>query len=302
MQTVKLIYNPASGEKGMETYLDRIIRIYQRKGFQIIPYRLRFDKDIEEDILFGVNCDCHHVLIAGGDGTVNYVINILMKNNMTHIPVGLLPVGTANDFSRNIGMSTDIDKSCRRILSGKTIDADLGMVNGHYFVNVLGVGLFSDLSLKTPTILKNYFGKMAYYMGGIGELAKLRKLNISLHSDGGDFDGECYLILVLNGKTAGSLRLAHSAEITDGKLDVLIVRSGAMDTLQNMIHYLSPLYRKRRNTSYSDGITHIQCSQLFIDSKGSEKVDIDGEMGPGFPLEIECCKSAFKLIVPGNLL
>lgn len=293
-QRVKFIYNPASGETVVADLLDEIIAAYQRRCLTIVPYRLTFRGDPAE-ILSDIDDTYHHILIAGGDGTVNYVVNLLKRTGLD-IPIAVLPTGTANDFASVVGMPSDPMQAVRRILSGEVRPVDLGRVNDTYFVNVFSCGLFTDVSQKTPTILKNTFGKLAYYVNGVAELPKFRKMHLTLHTDGGDFEGSSFIFFVFNGKTAGNFRLAHSSEIDDGLLDVLVVKGdNPLETIQTVFHYLS-LHRRR--TNYPSGMAHIQCSRLTAVSATDEPTDVDGQPGPRFPLTVTCEKHAIRVIFP----
>lgn len=291
---VKLIYNPASGENAIADYLDPIIELYQSKGFSIIPYRLSFGQP-EDTITADLDDTYHHILIAGGDGTVNYVINLLKRAGI-NIPVAILPTGTANDFATTLGMPMDVIKGCKAILDGKERRVDLGQVNGTWFVNVFSCGLFTDISQKTPTIVKNNFGKIAYYMNGLGELPRFRKLDLNIHTDAGDFDGKALIFFVFNGRTAGQIPIAYLSEVDDGKLDVIIVKGDTpLETIPLAIRYLS---RWTRRAKYPKGIVHLRCTHLTAHSVRPETTDIDGQPGPGFPIEIDCRPGALRVICP----
>ena len=295
MEKVRFIYNAKSGETVITDYLDEIISIYQNKGFSIVPYRLTFADDEEEDMLGDIDGSYNHLLIAGGDGTVNYVVNAMKSCNID-LPVAVLPVGTANDFATMLGVPADIPKACRRILAGDVISVDLGLANDEYFVNVFSCGLFTEVSQKTPTILKNNFGKLAYYFGGLGELPSFRKMHITLESDCGKYEGSSIIFFVFNGQTAGQLRLAHTSRIDDGLLDVVVIKGdNPLDTLRTIFHFL-----KRTPKNYPSGIYHTQCSDLMVYSCNDEHTDIDGEPGPRFPVRISCAKGALKVIRPNN--
>lgn len=295
VKRVKFIYNPASGESAVADNLDEIIKLYQDKGYSIIPYRLTFKGD-PRDIINDIDGTYHHVLIAGGDGTVNYIVNLL-KSNGIDIPVALLPAGTANDFATVLEVpSENITESCKALLKSDIVPVDVGIVNGNYFVNVFSCGLFTEVSQKTPTIMKNTFGKLAYYVGGLGELSRFRRMHIDIKSDGGDFKGDCIIFLVFNGRTAGNFKIAYLSEIDDGLLDVLIVKGdGPIQTIQTLVHYL-PLSGK--HTHYPSGIEHIRCSRLEAKCTTEEHTDIDGQPGPGFPLEITCEKGGLRVLKP----
>lgn len=293
---VQFIYNPSSGETKVADYLDDIIAIYQERGYSLIPYRLKFDRDPEE-ILAGLNRSYHHILIAGGDGTVNYVVNLLKERGLD-IPVAVLPAGTANDFAAMLGLSTNILKACKSLLDGEIKRVDLGCVNGRYFVNVFSCGLFTDISQKTPTILKNTLGRLAYYLGGIGELTHLRRIKLQLDGDGGSFKGDCIIFFAFNGRTAGKLKLAYLSEIDDGLLDVLIIKGeNPIETMQTLMHYLSPGAVSRRK-NYPPGIVHLRCSRLTATCTNCGSTDIDGQEGPEFPIEITCEQGALRILMP----
>ena len=113
MQKVRFAYNPKAGETVITDWLDNIIDIYQRGGYSIMPYRLAFTEAEETDLLDDIDGSYHHILVAGGDGTVNYVVNMLKRRNLD-LPVAVLPTGTANDFANTLGVPSDIEKACRR--------------------------------------------------------------------------------------------------------------------------------------------------------------------------------------------
>ena len=297
---VKFIYNPVAGETAIRDRLDDIIALYQQRGYTIVPYRLDFRGDGAE-MIADLDKRFDHVLLAGGDGTVNYMVNLLKKNNID-IPLAIIPAGTANDFAMMLGTRHgDVTDVCRAILDGRVASVDIGKVNGNCFVNVFSCGLFTDISQKTPTIMKNTFGKLAYYVSGLGELARYRTMEVKIETDGGNFEGRCFLFLVFNGKTAGTLRMAYLSEVDDGLLDLLVIKSaGPVKTIQTALRYLVQM-QLGNASSYPDGIEHIRCSRLRAESKTPETTDIDGQPGPSFPLEITCEKNALRVIIPEYL-
>ena len=103
MKRVKLIYNPNSGEKKILNMLDDIIMVYQENGYELIPYRLSNKEPIEKAFV-GLDDTYNHLLIAGGDGTIDLILNS-MKMNDIDIPIGILPTGTANDFANALNIS-----------------------------------------------------------------------------------------------------------------------------------------------------------------------------------------------------
>ena len=292
MKKVLFFYNPSSGETAIADGLDEVVTIYQKKGYLVVPYRLGFTGQ-EAEVIAEVDASFHHILVAGGDGTVNFVVN-LMKRAGVDLPIAVLPTGTANDFAHMLGVPADIGQACRKNLAGDIRPIDLGLAGDTYFVNVFSCGLFTEVSQKTPTILKNTFGKLAYYVGGLNELPKFRKMQISIECDAGSYRGSSLIFFVFNGRSAGQLKLTYRSEPDDGLLDVLVVRGdNPFETLRTVFHYLS-----RRKRRYPPGIVHMQCRELRVDALRPETTDIDGQPGPGMPVTIRCERHALRVLAP----
>jgi len=289
MKKVRFIYNPYSGENNIINELDNVIKLHQEADMTIVPYRIQKGKDLAEALDI-IDETYSYILIAGGDGTVDSLVNA-MKHRNINIPIGILPVGTANDFGKFINMSSNIQEACRQILDSKPVAVDVGKINDDYFINVASTGLFTDISQKIDANLKNTIGKLAYYLKGIEELPNFRKLKVKLSSKECDYEGEMYLLLVFNGKTAGSLNLAYEAEITDGKLDVIMFK--AIQVME-----LLPLFIKLLKGEHldSDKVVYFKTDDVYIESPEDIVTDIDGERGPDFPLRIQCIKGGIKLL------
>lgn len=292
MKQVRFIYNPHAGETAVGEWLDRITAMYQSRGLIVSLFRLDFNGPMDK-ALDGVDAGFDHILIAGGDGTVNFVVN-LMKRRGIDIPVAVLPTGTANDFAKAFRMSSDIEKAVRSILDGEVRPVDLGVVNGTWFVNILSCGLFTAVSQNTPTSMKNIFGRLAYLAGGAFELANYHKINLSIDSDGGVFEGDALTLLIFNGKTAGNLKLARTSELDDGLLDVLIIKGqNPIETFHTVFLYVSGITRR-----YPREVKHIMCSRLTAHAQSAETTDVDGQPGPDFPLDVWCDKGGLRVIRP----
>ncbi len=292
MDYVIFFYSPHSGDNKILRYLDAIINKYQQKGLSIIPYRVTSPK-IVDDVFDSTTIRPHHVLIAGGDGTVNMVVNSMMKRGF-EVPIATLPAGTANDFAYVMGYPVSILLACDMILAGDIVEVDLGMVNDRYFVNVLSAGLLTDVSQKTPTILKNTFGKMAYYMSSIQELPRFKRISITVESEETHYNDSALLFFVFNGKTAGNLPFAYNSDLNDGKFDVLIVKgSNLAETINTAFHFVSG-----NQTSYPKGIVYFKADSLKISCETPLHIDIDGEEGPSLPIEVKCIKGGIKVIAP----
>ena len=287
---VKFIYNPYSGENLILSKLDKVISLHQEAGYTIVPYRITAGEDVGVALNDIKDGNYKYILIAGGDGTVDSVVNAMAKSGIS-LPIGILPVGTANDFSKFLGMPSDVEEACKQILSSEVKSVDLGSINDKYYVNVASTGLFTDVSQKTDVNLKNTIGKLAYYLKGLEELPNFRKLHVNILSKEVEFDGEMYLLLVFNGATAGNFNLATKADACDGLLDIIIFKAV-------QIYELLPLFIKVLKGEHLDSnkVLYFKTDYLKVECHEDIVTDIDGEKGPDFPLEIKCIKGGLKIL------
>lgn len=290
MKKVKFIYNPKSGKKELLEKFDEIFEIYQKKGFTLCLNRIDDNVDLNEFFIDDFE-SYDHLLIAGGDGTVNNVVNAMKRNNID-LPIGILPVGTANDFAMNLGMSKNILECCEQILNSEIKEVDLGLANDRYFVNILSTGIFTDISHKVDPTLKKNLGKFAYYLRGIRDAYNIKPLEIDVVSKGNESFENKYLMFVFNGRTAGRIPLAYKAEIDDGMFDVITIKA------KGIIKGINILFKIFNGTYLEDEevIEYYKTDELFIHSDEDIIIDVDGEKGPNCPLEIKCIKGGLKIL------
>ena len=174
MKKVKFIYNPSAGRGVVQKRLDDIIKVYQKNGYIINPSRIyetaNFERTFED-----IGDDYSYILIAGEDGTVNVMVNQMMKRKID-LPIGILPTGTVNDYSNYIGIPKDIVDSCKQILLNDPVRMDLGKINDRYFVNLASSGFITNVSQDANDNIKNSMGKIAYFLKGIEQIPKLKTM------------------------------------------------------------------------------------------------------------------------------
>ena len=134
-------------------------------------------------------------------------------------------------------------------------------------------------------------GKLAYYIKGVEEVSNLRKIPIKITSEEMNIEEDMYLLLVFNGQTAGNFKLAYNAEINDGLLDVILVKAASIpQTLTLFIQIL-----REDHLDKGKNIIHFQTKSLEIFCDEDLSTDIDGELGPAFPLKISCEHNGLKM-------
>ncbi len=282
-----LLYNVKAGRGRIRRKMDALEQIFSEAGYMPIPKMLRFGQNPFE----GVNEQIDLVVICGGDGTINYVVNAMRAMNLDY-PLGIIPAGTANDFAGAIGASSRTLKAARQIVNGVEQRIDCGRVNGMYFVNIFSFGMFTTTSQHTPEKIKRHIGKAAYLIEGSKELHNREFIPLHVVHDNGEFEVDSMITLIFNGETAGKFPLARNASIRDGLLDCMIMRK--CGTFEGAWAAAKLIVLGREN----EDIIHIRSSKLQITSPLSPLTDMDGQPSAEFPLEIECLPGNLRIIVP----
>ena len=290
MKKVKFIYNPYAGDNYIMDKLDEVIDVHQKHGYRVVPERLDEEHNMAaamEDIHEGYR----QILIAGGDGTVDILINYMMERDIK-LPIGILPMGTANDYAKYIGIPKDISKALEKMFRLPSMKMDVGKINEKYFINVASTGLLTDVSQKTHSELKNAIGKLAYYIKGLEQIPTFRKIPVKFTSEEKTYDGDMYALLVFNGRTAGNLDFAYKSKANDGLLDVILIKASFKEIV--------PLLAKMLRGDHLEdpvGLLYFQTKELFIETTDELIVsDIDGERGPDFPLHIQCIQGGIEVL------
>ncbi len=287
---VLLIYNPYSGNGLFKSNIDKIIEMFQKKKMIVVPIRADKPAFMNEVFREVKNLGFKKIIAAGGDGTINVVVNAMMNNNID-LPLAIFPAGTANDFAYYFDIPHDIEGMTRIALEENYTYCDVGVANGKYFVNVSAMGFIVDVSQKTDPDIKNTLGVMSYYIKGLSEIPKLQPIPIKIESE--EFTGEekMYFMLVMNGRSAGGLkRLGANAEINDGLLDVMVFRELPITELLGLlIHFAQGNHTENKNVLY------FKTKKLHLESSFPIGTDIDGEKGSDFPLDIECLPNKLKI-------
>ena len=287
---IKLIYNPVSGGGKILKELDKIFAIYQEHGYIVDIFRVSNNCN-KKEILENID-EYDHFLISGGDGTINSFVNILKKNN-ADIPIAILPTGTANDFANVMGMSKNIEKTCRKILESEVKEIDLGRINDQYFINIASIGVFSTISQTTDRNMIKTMGKLAYVLNGIKEMRKIKRMKIILESEEYSAMTDMVSLLVFNGKSAGNFELAYNAKLDDGYFDVLLLKP---DFIVDVPEISAALATKTHLEKKIHSVKYFKTKFMKIVGVENYSTDIDGEIGPELPIEIECIHKGLKVL------
>lgn len=289
-EKVMLVYNPRAGNRQFVNYMDRVVGVFQKKKIQVLPLRLDRSAALSEAFKTAQKEKVVKVIIAGGDGTVNNVVNTMLASGI-NLPIAIFPTGTANDFAHYYDIPTNIDKMIAIASEENYSYADLGKVNGVYFVNVAAMGFLVDVSQKTSPDAKTTLGVMSYYLKGVREVPNLKSITMRVESKEYSGVDKIYFMLVMNGKSAGGFkRVAPMASLNDGLLDVLMFREMPLVEFPGLLFNFM-----QGNHSENKNVIFFRTKELFLDTSEDIGTDIDGEKGCKFPLAISCVPKMLKI-------
>jgi diacylglycerol kinase (ATP) len=162
------------------------------------------------------------VVAAGGDGTINEVINGLLRaaGDQSTKPFGIVPLGTANDFNLMAGLPKTINESVAVITAGRTRPIDAGRVNDRFFINNSAAAMEPMVTLENIK-MKRLSGEIRYIVALVRALVRLKPWQMKLAWDGGGYEGPAYLLSVCNSPRTGGFMMAPGAVLDDGLLDMV---------------------------------------------------------------------------------
>ena len=285
-----LFYNPVSGHAAFKNKLDWMVEAFQRRGILVVFYRTRKEGN-EAFIPFVREVNPDGLLVAGGDGTVHEIVNLMMRGHLD-LPLGIIGSGTSNDFATYLGVNADLEAYLDTIVSGRLRRVDLGLVDGTYFINVASGGAMACIAHEVNVRIKNSLGKMAYYLKGIGDLPKFRYFPLKIEADGMHYELETFLFVIINSPVVGSMKnVARGVAVDDGKLDLLSIGKCSIPKLMSITADLIA----GKPVSERENVLHVQAKSCCIESGIPVESDIDGECGPMLPLTIETVPRAVAI-------
>ncbi len=221
MGRLPVIFNPAADRGRAAARAAQLIQAL--KGLGMDPELLPTSRPREATELARrlVDQGVPLVAAAGGDGTLNEVAQALVG---TETSLGIIPLGSGNDFLRSLVGRVDLGEALRRLVQGKPQPVDVGEANGRFYLNSLGMGIDGQIA-EDFTRWKFLRGELGYLWAALYEVARFRPFTLHLQSDAGSWEFQGLMVSVMNGShTAGGFHLAPGASLTDGALNLIAIR------------------------------------------------------------------------------
>ncbi|MEP6992861.1 MAG: YegS/Rv2252/BmrU family lipid kinase [bacterium] len=210
------------------------------------------------------------VVACGGDGTLNEVVNGLDGRD---VPLGVIPLGTANDFARQTGIPEEADHAMDVILRRNPVRIDTASMNGRRFLNVSTGGVGAEATQETPADAKASLGPLAYAITAVRKFAEDKVRHASFTSDGFGLDVEFLAFAVGSARvTGGGTMMTPGASVTDGLLDLCVIEAMSRGAFARL-----SLAVKRGEHRGLPGVHYAQLPWLTVVGQELLSINLDGE-------------------------
>ncbi|KMO21906.1 lipid kinase [Methylobacterium platani] len=234
---------------------------------------------------------CDMVILGGGDGTLNAAAQALAE---AQLPLGILPLGTANDLARSLGLPADPLEAAEVIATVPARPIDLGCVNGHYFFNVASIGFSADLAGELTADLKRRLGTIGYGVAAFRLLRRARPFTVYIEHDGTVETVRTIQVSVGNGRHyGGGMTVEENATVDDGLLNFYSLEVAHWWRLLALL----PALRRGTQGKAAD-VRAFQTTEVILRTKKPRPVNTDGELTTYTPAHVRVLRQAVQVHAP----
>ena len=304
MSKCLFVYNPHSGKSGLlkrvNYIIDELRAIYDEVDYKPTEYAGHAIKIAREA------CGNYsHLIVSGGDGTFNEIVNGVAEQDNAPI-IGYLPSGTVNDISRSLNIPRKLNKALKAIRDNNVFEHDIFKSNDRYGIYFCGAGAFTFTSYSTKQSSKKFWGKIPYFVNGMKEVFNLQDFDIKITDKNGYVtSGKYIMMLIINSRSAAGFKLNSHANLSDGKVDVVLIKREN----RKFFTYIASLlaiakiflfdYRFLKNNDY---ITKFSASEFHLENNKRAIINIDGEQGSHGNMDFKVINKGVKIIVPSKTM
>lgn len=262
------IINPISGGRSKKSAVQTIIEIMNENQMEYGIGWWETGVKVSDLVKEGVSQGFNTIVAVGGDGTINQVAKEIVNTEFT---LGIIPFGSGNGFARHLKIKGTIEDHLQILLDGKIKTIDTGTCNGHFFINVAGIGFDAHVS----HLFANTEGRglVNYAKVSLKEARKYPEATFELEIDGKKFEETAFLISIANGSQWGNeFYIAPDAELNDGQLRCCLLKKPTFVSIPGLINRLL-----KGHISESRYYKQICFKNLKIKRKNEGPVHLDGE-------------------------
>ena len=245
----RLIYNPTSGQEIMKKNVAEVLDVLEGFGYETSAFQTTPEPNSARDeAKRAAEAGFDLVIAAGGDGTINEVVNgIAPLSNRPQMAI--IPTGTTNDFARALKIPRGNPVEAAKIIGkSQIIQMDIGQAREDtYFINIAAAGSFTELTYSVPSQLKTMFGYLAYLAKGVELLPGIRTVPVRIKHEKGTFEGDVSMIFAaITNSVGGFEQIAPDAKLDDGKFTLIFISRHTSN--------LSDAQSRLRNQQFSSGL------------------------------------------------
>jgi diacylglycerol kinase (ATP) len=293
---VLIIYNPAAGQSSnFKNTLDRVANLWRDHGWQVQIAATTAPGDATIKAQTAAQAGYNAVIAAGGDGTVNEVMNGLVG---TSTALGTLPLGTVNIWAREMGLSMDLLKAAESLAKSELTKIDVGMAGSRYFLLMAGIGFDAAVTASVSSVEKKRLGAIAYLKQAIQLAWNFRGVRLKLRIDGKRVRGKILMVVIGNSQLYGGVvKFTAHATIDDGLLDVCVIKGqGMLSAPRRLISIFARHYNRDPLVQY------YQARQIEIRGKRGKSlpVQVDGDYLGQTPMTWRVVPNSLWIMVPPN--
>jgi len=290
-QRALLLVNRHS-RRGHQT-LEQVVSQLQALGFELFEESTEKPQQLPE-IIRRYRHRVDLVIIGGGDGTLNAAIEGLLD---TQLPLGILPLGTANDLARTLAIPQAIPEACQVIAMGYRQRIDLGKVNDKHFFNVASLGLSVQITKQLNKEVKRVWGVLAYAIAAIQAIWKARPFSAEIRMGEKSIRVKTLQIAVGNGRYyGGGMAVADDAAIDDQRLDLY---SLDYQHWWQIVFGLPAMWRGTHDQWH--GVLTLEGKEFEIYTRKPYPINADGEIVTQTPAKFRLVPKALTVLVPNFL-
>ncbi len=285
------VVNPVAGKmRGQGLDASKLFPDSQIKVYSTV------DGDSTEKYVESHAAEYDLVVCAGGDGTLNHVINGVMRLE-NRPPIGYLPCGTTNDFAASLGIPKEPHKAAELIRKKNVFHIDIGAFSDRFFTYVASFGAFTESSYKAPQENKNKLGHMAYLFEAVRDLPRIHPCKVQIETEDAVHEGAYIFGAISNSTSLGKIvRLSPKSVLyNDGLFEVMLISMpNTVLELQDIVFSLM-----RRQYDASPNITFIKARHITVKAETPFPWSLDGEFAMGAKtVEIQNIQDAIALYLP----
>lgn len=284
----RIIYNPTSGRETLKKSLPDILQVYESAGyetsaFETTPVPNSATHEARRAALDGFDL----IIAAGGDGTINEVINGIAELDRRP-KMAIIPSGTTNDYARALHIPrNDVLEAAKVIRRQETIHMDIGKAiekdQTSYFINIGGGGFLTEVTYDVPSQLKSVFGYLAYFVKGAEMLPRIKPIPMHIEYDDGVYEGTASMFLAaLTNSIGGFEQIAPDARLGDGKFTLIVLKTA---NLVDILYLVAQLLNGGKHVD-SPKILYTQTSKILARPIDESRmmINLDGEYGGDAPV------------------